>query len=190
MPKDYKTQIGFNNYEIKDDYAVIFIRRKNGDIYEAKVDIPDLERLKSYGYAWHVVWDYSNQSWYAKRSNCVMGENGKWTYKAIYMHRFLTGAIDKEHVDHINAKDTLDNRQCNLRKTTASKNLKNRRGKNSNNKSGYRNVCWIEAEQKWVVQLQLDGKNTRLGSFDNVDEAGEFAEKMRSKHYKEFKGKS
>jgi hypothetical protein len=53
---------------------------------------------------------------------------------------------------------------------------------------GYRNVSLIKG--KWVVQLQIDGKNTKLGSFDDVHEAGKFAEEMRQKYYGEFAGKN
>ncbi len=90
-------------------------------------------------------------------------------------------------IDHKN-HNGLDNRKENLRLVDRSKNAKHRDGKNKNNKSGYRNVCWIKG--KWVVQLQIDGKNTRLGSFVDVNEAGRFAEKMREKYYGEFKGAS
>ena len=49
---------------------------------------------------------------------------------------------------------------------------------------------FLKVGDKWVVQLQIDGKNTKLGSFDDVHEAGKFAEEMRQKYYKEFCGKN
>ena len=36
----------------------------------------------------------------------------------------------------------------------------------------------------------INGKNTPLGKFDDVDEAGVFAEKMRQKYYKDFAGEN
>lgn len=103
------------------------------------------------------------------------------------MHKLISNANNKEIVDHIN-HDTLDNRKENLRKTEQSYNLRHRRGANKNNKSGYRNVCWLKNENRWCVQLQVDGQNTRLGFFNDVDEAGKFAEEMRKKYYGEFAG--
>lgn len=97
-------------------------------------------------------------------------------------------AKENEYVDHREPKKTLDNRRSNLRVTTNSKNNRNRKGMNINNKSGYRNVSW--RDNGWVVQLQINGKNTVLDKFDDVDEAGAYAEKMRKKYYKEFAGKS
>ena len=39
-----------------------------------------------------------------------------------------------------------------------------------------------------MVQLQINRKNKILGYFDDVHEAGRFAEEMRQKYYGEFKG--
>ena len=75
-----------------------------------------------------------------------------------------------------------------MRVSTNDENTKHRKSKNKNNKSGYRNVSFING--KYVVQLMVDGKNTRLKSFKNVDEAGTYAEQMRTKYYGDFKGLS
>jgi len=83
----------------------------------------------------------------------------------------------------------LNTRRSNLRITNQENNLKNRRSKNSNNKSGYRNVCWIDGY--WKVQIQIDGKNHRFAeNFKGVEEAGKFAELKRQEIYGEFAGSS
>ena len=71
-----------------------------------------------------------------------------------------------------------------------SNNSRNRKSRNKNNKSGYRNVCWDKRENVWLVQLQIDGKCKRVGKFpkDQLEEAGKFAEEMRKKYYGEFAG--
>lgn len=70
-------------------------------------------------------------------------------------------------------------------------NTKHRKGKNSNNVTGYRNVAYIKRDKHpYWVQIMINGKNTPLGKFDDVDEAGEFAERMRQKYYKDFAGES
>ena len=84
-------------------------------------------------------------------------------------------------------KKTLDNRRKNLRITDHSDNLKNRQGKNKNNKSGYRNVCMMSG--KWRVQLMVEGKRILFKEkFTDVNEAGKFAEDMRIKYYGKFTG--
>jgi len=42
--------------------------------------------------------------------------------------------------------------------------------------------------EKWCVQLQINGVNSVLGTFDDVDEPKNFAKEMRKKYYSEFSG--
>lgn len=79
--------------------------------------------------------------------------------------------------------DTLDNRKQNLKRKSTSENAMNRKGKNKNNKSGYRNVFWETRSHKWVVSLCINNNRMRLGEFDDVDKAGQFAKQMRQKYY-------
>lgn len=157
---------------------------------ETLIDTEDIERLETYGYSWYSVWKPELNSYYV-RSSKYKGQhpNGNSKFEMVYLHRFIMNASEGEYVDHIN-HNILDNRKSNLRIIPQDKNTKHRSGKNSNNKSGYRNVCWNKTYNKWVVQLQIDGKNTILDKFDDVHEAGKFAEDMRKKHYGKFAGKS
>jgi len=182
----------FNDYKIIGDTTIIYLKRKNGEIFECLIDTKNLQRLIDLGYCWHVVWRKDNQSYYASCTIYQGNENGKC--KLPYMHDYLMN-IDINNttnhvVDHIEPLNTLDNRESNLRIVERHKNSKNRKSKNSNNKSGYRNVCWIKNKNQWTVQLQIDSKNTRLGYFDDVHEAGKYAEEMRQKYYGEYAGKS
>lgn len=176
----------FNEYILHDDYAALLVTRRNGDKYEIQVDIPDLYTLKEIGYRWCVKYNKNNKSWYAHTNMYSTWKNGSVKHKNVRIHTVLLGCEEEEPVDHIN-HNTLDNRRSNIRTVADENNSRNRKGKNINNKSGYRNVSW--RYNKWIVQLQIDGKNTVLGSFDDVDEAGRFAEEMRKIHYKEFAGK-
>ena len=92
------------------------------------------------------------------------------------MHRVITDAPPKTHVDHIEHKlhTSLDNRKINLRVSTPSQNTRNKKGKNKNNQSGHRNVSWSKARDCWIVHLQVKGKNTFMRAFDDL-EYGEFA---------------
>lgn len=180
-------KMGFNNYEIRDDHAVIFIDNGAGESYEFLVDIKNIPRLKNLDQRWSGRIFYNCDTPYAI-TNIWLGEYGNKKHTTLLLHRFLMGVtdpeIDVDHEDH----DTLNNREYNLRVTEAIHNTKNRKGKNKNNKSGYRNVCWLKSYNQWCVQLMINGKNTRLGFFDDVHEAGKFAEEMREKYYGEFKG--
>lgn len=166
-----------NKYEIKDNYAIIFIKRRNGDKFETIIDVEDLDRLLRLNLTWHVAYYESSKNWYVCST---ASKETKSKTKTIMLHRFLLDVeITKIRIDHINY-NSLDNRKENLIETDNASNLKKRSRINRNNISGYRNVCWIQ--NKWRVQLQINGKNHLfLEKFESVDDAGEFAKQMRKK---------
>ena len=173
-----------NEYKIIDDYMIIYIKQRNENKFETLVDLDDINKIKNK--SWHVAWKKNINDFYAQYCKYLGIINGKPKYKTIFMHDIIMNPKKNQVVDHIDTNLSLDNRKRNLRITSTSKNSMNRRGKNKNNTSGYRNVCKIG--NKWVVQLQINDKNKRLGSFNNVDDAGKFAEEMRLKHYGKFAG--
>ena len=176
-----------NNY-IKDEangIAKIELHRRKGENLLATIDLEDLERVINFPYTWYAKYNHTNDCFYVY-SSPYCPETQKCN--PLYLHQFIMNAEGKT-VDHMD-NDTFNNRKSNLRISTNSDNLKNRKSKNKNNTSGYRNVSWSKSENKWLVQLQINKKNTVLGKFDNVHEAGEFAAEMREKYYGEFAGKN
>jgi hypothetical protein len=178
-----------NKYVLNDNQVIIELNRRNGEKYYTIINLDDFNKVDSYNVTWFPKWMPTAHSYYASASLYLGANNGKYKYKPIYIHKIIMDVDNKYVIDHRN-NNTLDNRKDNLRKTEQNNNLKNRKGANLNNKSGYRNVCWIEKEHCYWVQLQIDGKNKRLGKFskDELLEAAKFAEEMREKYYGEFKG--
>ena len=87
-------------------------------------------------------------------------------------------------VDHINGiRD--DNRIENLRICTFQENHFNR-GKQSNNKSGYKGVSWHKQKQKWVAQIKIEGRNKFLGFFTDPEKAYEAYCEKALLHYGSF----
>lgn len=176
-----------NNYIIDEKHNIAKIelhRRKTENLWTI-IDLEDLEKVMNFPYTWCAKYNHTNDEYYVVAN--VYHPELQQT-RPIFLHQFLMNANGKD-VDHEN-NDTLDNRKSNMRIVEEGNNSKNRKGKNKNNTSGYRNVSWDNKRNKWVVQLQVDGKNKRLGSFDDVHEAGKFAEEMRQKYYGEFAGKN
>lgn len=186
MEKEIKKRKG-NKFVIEGEIVKMELKRRGKESLWTIFDLEDLDKVKDFPYTWISHYNRTNDAYYAT-TTCNTPYNGRTT---IQLHMFVMDFFDnrgkKIHIDHIN-RDTLDNRKSNLRMLEAKENLKNRNGKNSNNTSGYRNVT--RDKNKWIVQLQVNGKNKRLGSFDDVDAAGEFAEKMREKYYGKYKGVS
>ena len=177
----------FNDYIIKqDENCEFYIHSKNGE-FTVNVDKEDLDRLIEFNHSWsiHYLNGFGIMAIVRTKTN-----SGKTIVKGLYLHRWILNVENsKIHVDHIN-HDPCDNRKQNLRITDHTHNGMNRKAKNINNKSGYRNVRWDKQRNKWSVFLQINKKNTWLGSFDDVKEAGKHAELMRQKYYGEFAGKN
>jgi len=172
-----------NKFIEKDNYIEVYLDRRNKDCLISKIDKKDFPKIYDFPNKWFSKWNKNTSSYYAVANNDIDGNR-----KTLYMHRFIANVSDSLiYVDHKN-HDTLDNRSFNLRLTKNHQNSRHRIGKNSNNTSGYRNVSWNKYLKKWVVQLQVEGSNKILGKFDNVHEAGKFAEKMREIYYGKFKG--
>ena len=175
-----------NNYIIKNDMVIIYLNNRNKtQIFECIIDIEDFEKIDAYNVKWFPKWQHTSKVYHPSASKYLGLVNGKYMSKSLYLSRIIMDAKRGEWVDHID-HNPMNNIKNNLRKVTNAENLKNRSGKNSNNTTGYRNVSNYNGE--YLVQLQIDGKNTLLKKFHDVKSAGDYAEKMRKKYYGEFSG--
>jgi hypothetical protein len=165
-----------NDYEIRDGYVVVFYTNRKQEDFEMLFDLDDLEKLKELPYS--IFAAFINVGYYAATTEYLGMVDGKPKYKTIFMHRYVMG-FPKQLIDHVN-HETLDNRKQNLKLSDKKANAINRR-LNKNNTTGYRNVT--RYKDRFIVQLQINGKNKVFGKFDDVHEAGAFAELMREIHY-------
>jgi hypothetical protein len=72
-------------------------------------------------------------------------------------------------IDHIN-RVRKDNHIENLRLATPLQNARNR-NRSRNNTSGYTGVYWRKNRKRWVVEIRIDGKDRRIGSFKEIADA-------------------
>jgi hypothetical protein len=106
-----------------------------------------------------------------------------WAHRIIWT--IFNGEIPEElFIDHIDGNRS-NNLIENLRLCTTQENAYNR-GKQSNNKSGYKGVSFHKQKQKWVAQIKLEGKNKFLGFFVNPEDAYEAYCAKAVEHYGEF----
>lgn len=141
----------------------------------AIVDDEDYERLIKNG-KWCIAGTY------AIRGVKTLGL--RKTRTMTYMHRFILNAPKNMQVDHING-DRLDNRKCNLRICSPAQNSVNR-GKNKNNKSGYKGVCWDSNAEKWRAYINVNYKKVHLGLFTCPIEAARRYNEAAIKHHGDF----
>ncbi len=107
---------------------------------------------------------------------------GDWTidkggypslWRRIRIHTILSKRYFKKNknkiIDHING-NKLDNRKINLRQTTYSNNLLNKKI-GIKNKSGYLGVSWSKASKKWLSRLKINYKEVYSQFFDKKIDA-------------------
>jgi len=179
-------------YITKGIVTEIYVTKFKGKEKERKfiilIDTEDLEMILSYA-QWNITTIKKTRNYYTATTTYLGSFNGKGMYKTTLMHRIIMNAKKGTLIDHIN-HNPIDNRKENLRVITDGQNNTSRKSKNSNNKSGYRNVFWSNTDNRWLVSLQVNGKNTCFGRFklEDVDKAGIIAEQKRNEIYGDFKG--
>jgi len=183
--KKRKTK-GFNDYEIFRNITNIIIVRESGEVFKAKIDTEDLQLLIDLNYRWHIDVNRRKDNIHVVCHESIGVVNGIPKYIIKGLHQLLVKYNPEigEKVDHKDG-DGLNNCKSNLRIISNKGNLTNRKGKNRNNKSGFRNVYWNTKDERWVVALQIEGKRKEFGrfKFEDLEKAGARAEEVRQKYY-------
>lgn len=79
----------------------------------------------------------------------------------------MTGRWPQNHIDHADMNG-FNNRWKNIREATHAENGRNR-GKNKNNKSGFKGVSFSKQHQLWAARIKADGWGyLHLGLFDSA----------------------
>lgn len=150
-----------NNYEIREDHVVIFLKHK-GKIIEALIDIEDFPRVSDYPCTWHAL---NKGNTYYVRGH-IPGTNNT---QKIYLHHLLLNPPKGYMIDHIN-HNGLDNRRSNIRILTARENRQNSIAKGID-KNG----------KKYRARVQVNGKRIIIGRFDTPEEAQEAVRLARAR---------
>lgn len=184
MKNEYTIDETTNRIKIKLD-------RKNKSSIYTEVDQDKLEKLMTLNVKWYPQWIKPLQTYYVQASHYLGTNKGDQISENILFHKFILDSPEDEIIDHID-HNGLNNVSENLRISTKIQNATNRKSKNKNNKSGYRNVFWSTKDSRWLVVLQIEGRGKCFGRFklEDVHKAGALAEEMRQKYYGDFAGKS
>ncbi|MEA1855604.1 hypothetical protein MKX67_18415 [Cytobacillus sp. FSL W7-1323] len=164
-----------NRYETLGETTVIFIKRRNGDVFNTFIDTSDLEKVDSFPGSWFVNYNKKTESYY------VMGntKNKEGKPALIGMHRYIMDAPTDRFVDHVD-RNTLNNKRNNLRIVTLSENNQNTRVQ-KNNTSGARGVTWDKDKKKWRATVKYRGKVYYFGYHRTVEDASLAAKEGRKK---------
>ena len=147
--------------------------------YEAIIDVEDVHLVE--GQTWSAQKNYNTT--YAIRTDLRKGKR-----RQVYMHRLIMGEPESSGVDHRDGNG-LNNRRRgeagNLRISTQSENMHNRRG-SKNNKPGGKRVHWSAASPKWRAQIRLHGKAVWSVRFDALEDAAAARSKKLAEIHGEF----
>lgn len=104
--------------------------------------------------------------WYAAAQ---VKRDGKW--KTIYMHRLIMGEPPGLKVDHRDG-DGFNNRRSNLRAATHAQNIQaSGLSSRPNKTSQFKGVSLIKRSGRWNAVLRADGRDHRVGVYDDEIEA-------------------
>jgi hypothetical protein len=168
MPRNVRT--------IRAEGIIAYVPLTKG--YEAVIDASDAHLVNKWNWCALVTKrkDGSVRSVYAARK-----ERSSGMPTTILMHRVISKDQNGIDIDHIDCNG-LNNRKSNLRKATKSQNQHNQRISGAN-KSGVKGVRWHKASQKWVAQIECNGRRHHLGCYASIsDAAGAYASASASFH--------
>lgn len=144
----------------------------------ALVDDEDYERVSQY--KWCAYKPKGSKTYYACRG--VLRSGVQTTEQ---MHRFILKLSRKSKTDHRDG-DGLNNQKFNLRRATNAQNGRNR-GKQVNNRSGYKGVFPSHPnEKRWMARLRRSGRPIHLGTFATREEAARAYDAGVRKYHGDF----
>ena len=122
--------------------------------------------------------------WTGGRTSNGYGK-GYLNRRHVYVHRIVYEALvgDLEpgaQVDHrCHVKHCCN--PAHLLPVDNTGNAQNRRGAQTNSRSGVRGVHWSNQHEKWRVQVKADGRIVSGGLFDSLDDASMVAAALRTR---------
>lgn len=108
---------------------------------------------------------------------------GKWYAEHRLIWEYFHGVPPTNFIDHIDGNKS-NNVISNLREATSAENLANR-GKQKNNTSGYKNICWDIGKNNYKVSISSNGKRIQRSTKD-LEEARRWADELRNQLHGEF----
>ena len=156
-----------NLYNLDGEYGVGWTTNTNKEFY---FDLEDYNTIKKYTWIEDLaIADYHSLRAYEKGTG----------------NRIIMSALlGYKNYDHIN-RNPFDNRKENFRPATAKENARNR-SLSKNNTSGFIGVSWDKEYNKWIAYIKLDQKQTKLGRFENKEDAIHARLCAEAKYYGEF----
>lgn len=105
--------------------------------------------------------------------------------KTIYMHRLIMNAKKRQIIDHIDGNQ-VNNTRSNLRFCNNKQNQMNAKKQNRKTTSRFKGVYYHKGRNKWLAQIQKNGKWYYCGIYLSEKEAAIAYNKQAIKKFGEF----
>lgn len=166
-----ETRLDPNDIIVEEDIALIVMRDTMGkETGRAMIDKSDIDVAKKHKW-------YLNNSGYA-----ITRVNHK---EQILLHRLIMNLPPSKQIDHVN-RNTLDNRQDNLRICTQEQNTYNTKVR-SDSTTGVTGVDFDKRRNKWRARINFKKKSIHLGYFDEFKYAVLARHEAEKEYYGEFR---
>ena len=145
----------------------------------AIVDAEDYERLSHH--KWYAKKDPTGHIYALRHTACGVNKQ-----RTVFMHREVLGLTFKDGIlsDHINPEATLDNRKCNLRKSTNQQNQYNQRI-TKRNKTGFKGVHQ-RPDGSYRVDIRIGKNKKTVGRFWVLEDAARCYDRYALANFGEF----
>lgn len=112
----------------------------------------------------------------------------KIDYQTIKVHTIIWLIVHGEYVPLLDHKDrdTLNNRDTNLRPCTTAQNAMNKKARWVSTSNGTKGVHWDSTRELWYACIGLSGKSKFLGRFSRKEDAAAAYGKAALEHFGEF----
>lgn len=149
----------------------------------AIVDAEDFEWLNQW--KWYAI--KCDNKFYAARGIWIRNVPRNKANRRIYMHKQILKIKKGFETDHKDG-NSLNNCKSNLRVATRSQNAANR-GKQANNKSGFKGVILLKDQKrnkKYLSLIRVNNKNISLGLFYTPEQAAQRYNQAAKEYFGEF----
>lgn len=110
-----------------------------------------------------------------------VGDKSYLAHRLAFLSEFGFMPRMVDHIDGVRA----NNRIANLRECSRSQNSMNSKLSTANS-SGFKNVYWHKRDKRWAVTVNVGGRQSSFGYYDDLELACLVAEEVRDKYYGEF----
>lgn len=134
-------------------------------------------------YKWHAYWSKATKTYYAVRTASVR-ERLAGKPSKIWIHVVINDTPNGMVTDHWDG-DSLNNKCSNLKSVTHQQNIRKQK-KSSRNTSGYKGVYWSSYHKRWMSGICINGKQTHIGQFIDIENAARSYDRRAIREFGEF----